>query len=106
MIKSYQGNNVYELTLSTGKEIILTTEELDEIAHETPSVTEKIEKLESKVDSVTVSRDRHKEKVESLENSISNYKAVLTEISTIIESINFRDSTEAINLVKDAVKKI
>ena len=73
MIKEYLYNNTYKYTLTSGSEVTLTDEELEELIDENKWVEElekKIEELESEVDSLNEDIAKNKTEIYSLSKEI------------------------------------
>ena len=74
MLKEYLGNNTYKYTLTSGSEVILTDEELEELIEESPLVEDlkdQIEDLESDVSCLQQDVDDNKEEIDSLNEEIA-----------------------------------
>ena len=73
MLKEYLYNNTYKYTLTSGSEVILTDDELNELIEESPLVEDlkdQIEDLESDVSCLQRDVDDNKEEIDSLNEEI------------------------------------
>jgi len=73
MLKEYSYNNTYKYTLTSGSEVTLTDDELEELIEESPLVEDlknQIEELESDVKYLQRDIDNNKEEIDSLEKEI------------------------------------
>ena len=74
MIREYLGNNTTKYRLTTGSEVTLTDDELNELIEESPLVEDlkyQIEDLESKVKCLQQDIDDNKEEIDSLNEKIA-----------------------------------
>ena len=74
MLKEYLGNSTYKYTLTSGSEVTLTDDELEELIEESPLVEDlkdQIEDLESDVKSLQRDIDDNKEEIDSLNEEIT-----------------------------------
>ena len=74
MIKEYLGDNTTKYTLTSGSEIILTDDELNELIENSPLVEDllgQIENLESDVSCLQRDVDNNKEEIDSLNEEIA-----------------------------------
>ena len=74
MIKEYLGNNTYRYTPTSGSEVILTDDELNELIENSPLVEDlldQIEDLESEVSGLQKDVDDNIEKIDSLNKEIA-----------------------------------
>ena len=77
MIKEYLGDNTTKYTLTSGSEVILTDDELNELIEESPLVEDfkdQIEDLESDVKCLQKDVDDNKEEIDSLNEEITKLK--------------------------------
>ena len=73
MLKEYLYNNTYKYTLTSGSEVTLTDEELEELIEESPIVEDlkdQIEDLETDVKCLQRDVDDNKEEIDSLNEEI------------------------------------
>ena len=73
MIKEYLGDNTTRYTLTSGSEVILTDDELNELIENSPLVEDlldQIEDLESDVKCLQEDVDNNKEEIDSLNQEI------------------------------------
>ena len=73
MLKEYLGDNTIKYTLTSGSEIILTDDELNELIEESQLVEDlldQIEDLESDVKCLQEDVDNNKEEIDSLNEEI------------------------------------
>ena len=73
MLKEYLGDNTTKYTLTSGSEITLTDEELEELIKESPLVEDlkdQIEDLESEVSGLQKDVDDNMEEIDSLNEEI------------------------------------
>ena len=73
MLKEYLGDNTYKYTLTSGSEVTLTDDELNELIEESPLVEDlkdQIEELESDVKYLQRDIDNNKEEIDSLNEEI------------------------------------
>ena len=73
MLKEYLGNNTYKYTLTSGSEITLTNNELNELIEESPLVEDlkdQIEDLESDVKSLNEDITYYEKEIDSLNEEI------------------------------------
>ena len=73
MIKEYLGNNTYKYTLTSGSEVILTDDELNELIENSPLVEDlkdQIEDLESEVSGLQKDVDDNIKEIDSLNKEI------------------------------------
>ena len=73
MIKEYLGDNTTKYTLTSGSEVILTDDELNELIENSPLVEDllgQIENLESDVSCLQRDVDNNKEEIDSLNEEI------------------------------------
>ena len=73
MLKEYLGNNTIKYTLTSGSEVTLTDDELNELIEESPLVEDlkdQIEDLESEVSGLQQDIDDNKEEIDSLNEEI------------------------------------
>ena len=74
MIKEYLGDNTTKYTLTSGSEVTLTDDELDELIENSPLVEDlldQIEELESDIKCLQRDADDNKEEIDSLNEEIS-----------------------------------
>ena len=74
MLKEYSGDNTIKYTLTSGSEIILTDDELNELIEESQLVEDlldQIEDLESEVSGLQKDVDDNIEKIDSLNKEIA-----------------------------------
>ena len=74
MLKEYLGNNTIKYTLTSGSEVTLTDDELNELIEESPLVEDlkdQIEDLESEVSGLQKDVDDNKEEIDSLNEEIT-----------------------------------
>ena len=70
MLKEYLGNNAYRYTLTSGSEITLTIDELNELIENSPLV-EKIADLEQDIKYLREEAKEYAEEVRELNNEIA-----------------------------------
>ena len=73
MLKEYLGNNTYKYTLTSGSEITLTNDELEELIEESPLVEDlkdQIEDLESDVKYLNEDITYYEKEIDSLNEEI------------------------------------
>ena len=73
MLKEYLGDNTTKYTLTSGSEVILTDDELNELIENSPLVEDllgQIENLESDVSCLQRDVDNNKEEIDSLNEEI------------------------------------
>ena len=73
MLKEYLENNTYKYTLTSGSEVTLTDDELEELIENSPLVEDlkdQIEELESEVDSLKEDITDNKTEIYSLSKEI------------------------------------
>lgn len=73
MLKEYLGDNTTKYTLTSGSEVILTDEELEELIEESPLVKDlkdQIEDLESDVKSLNEDITYYEKEIDSLNEEI------------------------------------
>ena len=73
MLKEYLGNNAYRYTLTSGSEVILTDDELNELIENSPLVEDlldQIEELESEVSGLQIDVDDNNKEIDSLNEEI------------------------------------
>ena len=73
MIKEYLGDNTIKYTLTSGSEVTLTDDELNELIEESPLVEDlkdQIEDLESEVSGLQKDVDDNMEEIDSLNEEI------------------------------------
>ena len=73
MLKEYLGDNITKYTLTSGSEVILTDDELNELIEDSPLVEDlkdQIEDLESDVSCLQKDVDDNKEEIDSLNEEI------------------------------------
>ena len=73
MLKEYLYNNTYKYTLTSGSEVTLTDDELNELIEESPLVEDlkdQIEDLESDVKSLEKDIKNNKEEIDDLNEEI------------------------------------
>ena len=73
MLKEYLGDNTIKYTLTSGSEIILTDDELNELIENSPLVEDlldQIEELESDISCLQKDVDDNKEEIDSLNEEI------------------------------------
>ena len=74
MLKEYLGDNTTKYTLTSGSEVILTDDELNELIENSPLVEDllgQIENLESDVSCLQRDVDNNKEEIDSLNEEIA-----------------------------------
>ena len=74
MLKEYLGDNTTKYTLTSGSEVILTDEELNELIENSPLVKDlldQIENLESDVKSLNEDVTHYEKEIDSLNKEIS-----------------------------------
>ena len=74
MLKEYLGDNTTKYTLTSGSEVILTDDELNELIENSPLVEDlldKIEDLESEVKSLNEDVTHYEKEIDSLNKEIS-----------------------------------
>ena len=74
MLKEYLYNNTYKYTLTSGSEVTLTDDELNELIEESPLVEDlkdQIEDLESEVKSLNEDVTHYEKEIDSLNKEIS-----------------------------------
>ena len=74
MLKEYLGNNTIKYTLTSGSEVTLTDDELNELIEESPLVEDlkdQIEDLESEVKSLNEDVTHYEKEIYSLNKEIS-----------------------------------
>ena len=73
MLKEYLGNNTYKYTLTSGSEVTLTIDELEELIGESPLVEDlkdQIEDLESDIKYLREEAKEYAEEIRELNNEI------------------------------------
>ena len=74
MLKEYLGDNTYRYTLTSGSEVILKDDELEELIETSPLVKDlldQIEDLESDIRCLQRDVDDNKEEIDSLNENIA-----------------------------------